>query len=661
MKTNFFILVLALVIGSHTGIAQERFKLGEVPMDDLTMTVYPGDTSAIAVVLYEDCAVRYEIDPTRNDFKVVTNHTAQIKILKQAGLDKANISIPFYKGKTNIMSERIYGIIGYVYNIENGRVVRTKLSKRQIFIENTSENWQRVKIAFPNVKPGSVIELKYEKSSPYYNDLDDFVFQSSIPVRYSRYRVTIPEYFTFRKRTAGYEHIDYLEKNVNIIYILKGGNTLSCNGQEMTFVTTNLPAMDSDSYVWNANDFRSRVIFDLMRVEVPGVFYNDFTTTWTEIDRRLNENERFGRQMRFSNLMRDELAAVLKENMSSHDKVVAVLDLVKASILWNEEEVLYIDNVRRAIREGKGSSAEMNAVLICLLRDAGFNAYPVVMSLRSRGRIFSMFPTQKSLNYFIVGVDIDGKPAYIDASYKYGTVNVIPPNCMVQEARSIFMDRPAAWVDLHDIGQNSYSINITAKFNGEDRLSGTVQRIMTGVPSASYSRKVENQKSIEDTQSEIETELNINILDFEQGKPQNISVTEKFSFESNETSLGDEYIYVNPLIFPYIKDNPFKAETRKLPVEYSYPYEHVTSVTLMIPEGYVLDEAPVSEVINLGDKQITYSYQTQKSENDIQVIQRININQTLYPTMDYQEVRNFWANIASKNNSQLVFKRVATQ
>jgi hypothetical protein len=203
-------------------VAQEKFKFGEVPISDLSMTVYPDDTTAIAATLFEDCEVRYNFG--RNGFQVISNHTIRVKVLKPAGLDKANISLPFYTGNTRDNSEQITGITGNTHNMVNGKAVRTKLSKEHIFTEKTSERWQRMKIAFPNVKPGSVFELKYEKSSPFYTYLEDFIFQSSIPVKYSRYKVSIPEYYIFRKRTAGYERIDYSEKSVNLTFILDCGS-----------------------------------------------------------------------------------------------------------------------------------------------------------------------------------------------------------------------------------------------------------------------------------------------------------------------------------------------------------------------------------------------------------------------------------------------------
>ena len=71
MKTYFLSLFL-LFVGIFPNVAQEKIKFGEVPISDLSMAVYPEDTTAIAVTLYEDCEVRYNF--ARNNFQVITNH-----------------------------------------------------------------------------------------------------------------------------------------------------------------------------------------------------------------------------------------------------------------------------------------------------------------------------------------------------------------------------------------------------------------------------------------------------------------------------------------------------------------------------------------------------------------------------------------------------------
>ena len=51
----------------------------------------------------------------------------------------------------------------------------------------------------PNVKKGSIIELKYNVASDYYSSMNPWYFQKSVPTRYSEYNIEIPEFFTFNK------------------------------------------------------------------------------------------------------------------------------------------------------------------------------------------------------------------------------------------------------------------------------------------------------------------------------------------------------------------------------------------------------------------------------------------------------------------------------
>ncbi|MDR2037920.1 MAG: DUF3857 domain-containing protein [Bacteroidales bacterium] len=619
------------------------------------MSVYTNDTTAAAVVLYEDCDLRYQV--VNSSFNLKTTYMVRIKVLKPGGLDWADISIPFYSSQSGGRSERITGIAGFTYNMEDGKTEKIKLSKDYIFEEKTSENYRRMKIAFQNVKVGSIFELKYEKHSPIYGYIDDYIFQRSIPVRYSKYTVSIPEYFNYKNRESGYEKITSTVKPSNTVLIFPEG-TLRCNSTETTHIANNLPALKEDNYVWNKNDYISKITYDITGVVVPGVIHENFSTNWQNIDATLMDDQSFGRQLKLSNLMKDELSSAIKDITSPKEKIEAILHLVKQKIQWNDNNVLYIDNVKKAIKDGVGSSAEMNAALLSLLRDAGFNAYPVVLSLRNRGRIFSMYPSLKSLNYFIVGVDIDGEKSYLDASYKYGGIDLVSPDCMVQEARCIYFDRPGNWVDIHEIGRNIVVTTIQVAFNEEGKLSGTMEQKMNGIPCAIYRYRVDKQKSVEDYIQEIENKRNITVSDLQQGEPKGVDVTETYTFEINDITLGGDYIYINSLIFPEMKENPFKEETRKLPVEYPYPFDSYIIVKFTIPEGYAIEELPSNERIFFDEKKsITYTYLGQKIENQINATQRFNMKRTLYSSLEYEVLRDFWTKVSSKNNEQLILKK----
>ena len=116
-------LVLALI--SQTLIAQKApIKFGEIPLEDLKMTSYDKDSSAAAVIL-TDYGEAY-ITVTAIDASLQFERHVRIKILKKEGLDWANGSIPLFHSGGG--GEKISSFKAATYNLENGKVVETRMS-----------------------------------------------------------------------------------------------------------------------------------------------------------------------------------------------------------------------------------------------------------------------------------------------------------------------------------------------------------------------------------------------------------------------------------------------------------------------------------------------------------------------------------------------------
>lgn len=54
---------------------------------------------------------------------------------------------------------------------------------------------------------------------------------------------------------------------------------------------------------------------------------------------------------------------------------------------WNGRYQLYSKELEKVIKKGSGSNADLNFILISILKDFGLEAYPVVMSRRSSGML----------------------------------------------------------------------------------------------------------------------------------------------------------------------------------------------------------------------------------------------------------------------------------
>lgn len=639
--------------------AQEKFKFGECPAELLKMTTYDKDSTASAVVIYENSDSRYDVNHITVDFQIVTEYVVRIKILSQEGISFAEASIPFYKGKNRASSEEISGLTGFTYNLEGDKIIKDKLSKDYIFTEEISEYLQRLKFAMPAVKAGSIIEYKYKITSPYFQNPEDFVFQRSIPVKYSKFSIRIPEYFRFSKETRGYEKIDINTKPINLTYLFKG-QQLSCSGEEITAEVNDLPALKDEDFVWNYNDFKSQINFEISSVNVTGVFYRDYSNTWNKVAERLNNSDNFGKQFNNKGLFKEELPTALSGKATETDSIRAILNLVRSKVKWNDKGHLFVTGQSKALKEGTGSSADINALLINALRNAGFEACPVVMSLRSRGRLPFTHPSIDNLNYFIVGVYSGPNTYFMDGTLPYTDLNVIPVDCMVDKAL-IIKSNTFDWKDLSTIGNNLNRTNLSIKFNEEGILSGTIMESRSGENAFTFKRtynKAENeQKFIE----EMESKNDITIFDYkmEEKTTKTFNCIQRYNFRKNNIRLGDNFISFNPLLFFALKSNSFKPENRKLPVEFPYLFDEKINLLIEVPEGYAVDEVPASEKFVYGDNEtINFSYIVQKVENKILIACSTNLKTCIIPAMDYEALRDFWAKIYNKQNELITIKKL---
>jgi hypothetical protein len=333
---------------------------------------------------------------------------------------------------------------------------------------------------------------------------------------------------------------------------------------------------------------------------------------------------------------------------------------VRSKVKWNDRSTLSIKDPSKALREGVGTSGEINALLFNALKNAGYKVYPVVMSLRSRGRIPMTYPSSDNLNYFAVQVIAADTTYYMDATRPYCGLNVIPVDCLVDKALCMY-EKGFDWIDLTKMGNNSERTGLIVAFNEEGILTGKKSKNYAGECAFSFKQSYEDAKDEAEFIQKTETNNEISISDFsvEEKRNPNFSFTEVYNFTANNIQLeDDEIVTIHPLLFETMKTNPFKSEERKLPIEFNYPEDDRINVNITIPEGYILDEAPASARIVYGENnEIDFSYMLQSNETSVQIAYRFKLNTCIVPATDYTGVRDFMAKVYAKCNEMLIFKK----
>lgn len=633
-------------------------KFGAVTDDELNMKVYDKDTSAVAVVIYDFGTTYYEYN---NGFKVVTEKRKKIKILKQEGTDEATVIIPFFQGNSQY-KDIITGLEAYSYNIENGKTEKTKLDKKYLFEEKISSVIFHQKFTIPNVKIGSVIEYKYKITSDR-NSLADQYFQEDIPIMNVKYEVRIPEYYIYNIETRGYENIIVDKKSENqTIAIFDHGNSqnISYNNECITYSLKDVPALKDEPYVWFKNDFRSAVTFELNGTNFPGDFYKSYTSTWNDVEKTLKEKTDFITNINKSNPYKDELKTLLASKTDEISKIETIYKFINGKIKWNDYYAFFDNDAKEAVKKGSGNNAQINSILIKSLKDAGMNAYPVLISQRSQGRLPITHPSIDKLSTYIVGIQTsDNKFLYLDGSSKYGGINILPIELLVDQGYAMNDNITNKWVDLTTLTKNIESTYIEAELHPEGKLTCTMTRTFANLKSYYYKNGYKNAKDSAEFVEKFETKNNLKIDSLTiSGLDLLANETKERMVFTKDFEINGDFIYINPMFFLHISENKFTQSDRKLPIEFPYPETYNYYANIKFPDGYEVSELPKSTRLILNDNQGKCSYIIGQSGNNIQINYKFDLSNILFPVSEYNAIRNFWGQAATKNNEMIVLKKM---
>jgi len=375
----------------------------------------------------------------------------------------------------------------------------------------------------------------------------------------------------------------------------------------------------------------------------------------------LKENSDFERYTSRSNPFSKETASIYASENDEVRKIESIYQFVKNKIRWNES-YSFVSNPSEAVRNGTGDNAQINAVLISILKEAGIKAYPVMMSRRSLGRLPLTYPSIDQLNTFIVMAETSsGERYFMDGSAYYGGLNMLPTDLLVDKARIFGYNTENNWIDLTMIAKNQFLNMIFAKIDNDGNITGHCNRNMLNQP-AYHFKKMYNE--LQDTTTyvdklniELSVEIDSIMLDGQRDLLTN-KISQNFNFK--KTNQQDaEYLYINPLIFAHFTKNDFTQSDRKLPIEFNYPYKFIISANIELPDNYTLEEIPRSEKFVLNDNCGSLVYLI-KQVNDkmIQVNYRFELNSILFPQTEYEFVKTFWGQVAAKNNELIVLKKI---
>ncbi len=496
MKNLTIIIILSLVFTMQAKSFTDKppIKWGKVDLKEFNLAPPTKDVNAPALVLCDFGQVEIS---NRTFYK----RHIRIRILNEEGLKYAKVEVPYQTFKEH---DDIMELKAETFNLENGKIVKTKIKTGDVRDEKMDGNWHKKVFVLPNVKPGSIIEYTYTIASLDLMKLKSWKFQREIPVVWSEIRMDFPMPFTYlvtfqrgeplsqdeqndfakrlqwlystRERKARIE----LATDNDILYDAPGNNykVYVINNMKKKIIMKNLPGVSSQPGFISINDFYPKIRFQLYEAagNLPPAFrpllfttvkdyekksrYDAFQSneligfikyrlkTYPEMTEDLLESQRFGMQLQKHLDYLPVFQQIISDGMSDKQKMIAIYDYVRNNIKWNGQYAMYLDrDLSEAFQKREGSSGEINMILTYLMRRAGLDADPVLIRTNDLGMPEMVYPVHNQFDHVISMVTIDSTMYLLDAIDPSRPYNMIAKKDLYTHGWLVDKDN-YGWIDL---------------------------------------------------------------------------------------------------------------------------------------------------------------------------------------------------------------------
>ena len=663
MKLNSVIRVL--VVFSFLNSNAQEFKLGNVSVKELEEKICPNDTLAVAAVLYNSARTFFTYNATYG-YSINTENSFRIKIYKKEGLQWANYKVPFRIGYENLNEDKVEFSNGVTYNLEGGKIIKTKLENEGIFKTTISEFWKQLAITMPNVKVGSVIEFKYVLKSQNIVEFPTFNFQQDIPVNHSEYVTEIPGFFVYKaiaKRPSELV-VESKIKGGSLSFLNNNGSlrteTVSFKQQENTYKANNIPALKEEPFVDNMENYRLSIQHELEKTQYYQEEVKDYSLTWEGVAKKIYADDDFGKELKERDYIAEDVKRILKNNDSKAERLDIVFKYVQNKMNWNNRRGYYVDKgVVKAYQEGVGNTADINFILIAMLNYAGIPTSPVLLSTLDNG--IPLYPNRTIFNYVIAAADLDGNRILLDATNKFTTKNILPLYALNWSGRLIKEDGNSEEITLDPKFSSKktmllqYAIDKNGNLKGQTKIQRTgyqafsFREINRGINEQTYLETVENDWSgAQISKYSIDDSVDLS-------KP----VLEDFTFETNNQSeiIGDK-MYVMPKLFFANTRNPFVQENRISPIYFGYPGQETFNVTIAIPEGYEVESVPKPIRLLTKEYVAKFEFMATVLGDKIQITIIKELNKKMVSDSFYPVLKDFYKQMIEKESEKIVFKKI---
>jgi len=652
---RFFSLLVFLVSILSLHAQKSNMKFGDIDTSVFSIKDYKGDSTVAAIVLGEYSSVKGGVYSgstrysTSSAFGVSRNYISEdysgaqsiyhvrILIVNSDGFYEAERKI------YHLQNSFLRNFKASSYNLVNGEVVASPLSKDAVLTQDIDSRKSLTSFVFPNVTAGTVIEYSFLIDAASFFDIPVKNIQRRIPVVRSDYEIYMPSYCTFR-HNYDFFNLKFSEDELRSTW---RADSLDPIRPEI-FSNNVLNYTTSIESVLNIIEYNKRKVF--------------LYTNYNMYGKDMLDESGFGGQLISTKFIRDEIKLLQLDSLSESEKAQVIFKHIQNRMFWNKQyETHAYYKLLNSYSQNRGSSADINLLLISFLREAGLNAYPVVLGSRNSRQAFLAYPIPSRIDYVVAGLVIDGNVIFLDGTAKYASFGQLPKRSINGYGFIIYSKNVTSPIKLRTNENYSQTTFTKAMFNAENDFEADIVE--------SYS-----SLSAQEKRSEIALVGGEDIYKENYSKNASGKIVSSISFQSlddNEKPLivkstviqqdgvekYDDKIIIQPFINTEYSKPLFPTLERKLPIDFVCPKTHKFIYMLTIPEGYAIESLPEVKRVELVNSASSFMYNVMQKGSMLQIVVDVAINQEFYLATDISSLKSFFDTVSESLNQSIVLKK----
>ena len=641
---------LALCAGSLTARAEDWLPISP---DELKMTGEPKAMGAPAIFLYR------QVD--RDDNGPSEAVYARIKILTEEGRKYADVEIPFDKAK-----ESVHGIQARTIHPDGSIVKFDGTVYEKPIVQARGVKWLAKNFTMPDVQVGSIIEYRYR-----HQFQSGFVFDS--------HWILSQDLFT---KDAKFSLDPY--RGFDLRYSWPTGLPTGTGAPKeergkIRLESRDVPAFVTEEYMPPENELKFRVDFiyvsdfDSRLEKDPDVFWKKYGKRMYRVVVNFIDKQR---------AMTEAVAQIVEPGDSPEAKLRKIYERTlrirnisferqKSQQEAERENPKTAKNVEDLWKQGYGDGNQITWLFLALVRAAGIQADPVIVSTRDV-RFFN-YRTQNpaELNSNVVLVTLNGKEMFLDPGTAFAPFGLLPWSETAVKGRRLDKDG-GTWVEtpLTETAESRVERKGNLKLATNGTLEGKITVTFTG-HEALWRRHEERNEDEAARKQFLEDEIKADIPsgvvvelanrpDWNSASP---TLVAEFDLKiPGWASIAGQRAVMPVGLFGGQDKRSFLHQTRAHPLYFGFRHQSADDITIELPTNWQVNSSP--QPVRENRKVLDYASSSESKNGSLHLNRQLTVATLLVETQHYGAMQNFFEIVRTGDEEQIILtpvKKMAAQ